>query len=70
MLSAPFVSITRSVPKSMEDSSYTISTLKKEAMLAAFEKLVERGDLSLYIKTVENDGSVEIIANVLENLHV
>lgn len=62
--------VTRRLPKTMLDSTYTRETLRKEALVKAMEKLIARGDIYFGFKIDEHDGYVDIHATVSECLHV
>ena len=71
MQSIELISVSKNVPNTLADSYYTLSSLKKEAMLTAVQKLLDRGDLSLnIIRKPTNNGNIDIIAEITENKNV
>ena len=61
--------VSRRLPKTMVDSTYTRETLRREALVKAMEKLIARGDIHFGFKIDEHDGYIDIEAIVSEVLH-
>ncbi len=57
----------RTQPFNMPVSTYTLESVKHEAIINAFNDLYERGVLDLKIGMEENNGMMDVVVSIMEN---